>query len=82
MAYLEDALDQGMTDLPEAEALLRMTLAQIQLDRGRPDLARDHAERAFSLAQHVLGMGSKDRERAAGLLEAVRAEKPDQAPLD
>ena len=66
-AHLEQALAGDLGAFPEAETLVRMTLARLYLDRGEPARAREHAERAWELAQTTSGVGPAERARAAEL---------------
>ncbi len=66
-AHLETALDGDLAEFPEAETLVRMTLARLYLDRGDLARARGHADRAVELAQTTSGIGPAERERAAEL---------------
>ena len=75
--YLEGALERDASGMPEAEALLRMTLAELHLERGEPEKARGHAARAYALAQVTRGIGWRDRERAADLAERSGVELAD-----
>jgi serine/threonine-protein kinase len=65
--HLEWALRADLVDLPEAETLVRLTLARLYLDRGERARAAEHAERAWELAQTTSGVGPIERERAAEL---------------
>ncbi len=71
--FLEAALREDLGHLPEAEQMVRMTLADLYLERGNPELAEEHAERAYELAQFTRGIGQSDKERAAELRDRVRA---------
>jgi serine/threonine protein kinase len=73
IAYLEGALERDTSGMPEAEALLRMTLAELHIGRGDSERARPHAVRAYELAQDTRGIGRKDRERATRLFEQTGA---------
>ena len=64
---LEAALAGDLAEFPEAETLVRMTLARLYLDRGDLPRAREHADRAWTLAQTTSGVGAAERERAADL---------------
>jgi hypothetical protein len=66
-AHLESALQDDLRDVPEAETLVRLTLARLYLDRGDRDRAAPHAERAWQLAQSTSGVGPLERTRAAEL---------------
>jgi hypothetical protein len=68
-AHLEAALAQDLAEFPEAETLVRLTLAQLDLDRGELARARVHADRAWKLAQVTSGVGVAERERASALTE-------------
>lgn len=72
-AHLEAALTGELTEYPEAETLVRLTLAQLDVDRGELERARVHAERAWQLAQVTSGVGNAERERAAELLSRTRS---------
>ncbi len=66
-AHLEAALAEDLAAFPEAETLVRLTLARLYLDRGEHARARVHAERAWELAQTASGVGPTERARAAEL---------------
>ena len=75
--HLERALAERLSDDPEAETLLRMTLVELYLDQGLIEPATRHAERALLLANTTRGVGRHDRERAARLeREVQRARRP------
>jgi len=65
--HLEAALADELAEFPEAETLVRLTLARLYLDRGDHVRAREHAERAWELAQTTSGVGAAERARAAEL---------------
>ncbi len=71
--HLPRALEDDVAELPEAETLARLALAQLCLDAGELERAAEHAQRAAELAQTTRGVGAADRERAAELLQRVRA---------
>jgi serine/threonine-protein kinase len=73
-ADLEVALRERLDALPEAETLVRLTLARLYLDRGERERARKHAERAWQLAQMTRGVGADERERAHELLQRIRSD--------
>jgi DNA-binding SARP family transcriptional activator len=73
--HLEAALASDLGGFPEAEALVRMTLARLYLDRGERERAAQHAERAWELAQTTSGVGPVERARAAEL-RALAGETP------
>jgi serine/threonine-protein kinase len=73
-AYLEAALRDDLTDLPEASTLVRLALARLYLARGERERAAAHAERAFELARTTRGIGQADRERAAELRARARGD--------
>ncbi len=66
-AHLETALAEDLAAFPEAETLVRLTLARLYLDRGDLPRAREHAARAWALAQATSGVGPAERARAAEL---------------
>ena len=72
-AHLERALEQDLAELPEAETMVRLALADLYLDRGDALRASAHAERAWELARTTRGVGRAERERARRLRERVRA---------
>jgi serine/threonine-protein kinase len=68
-AQLEAALRGRLAELPEAETLVRLALAELYLrldDRAR---AAPHAARALQLAHGTPGVGPAEQRRAAELLE-------------
>ena len=65
--HLEAALADDLAAYPEAETLVRLTLARLYLDRGDKVRAREHADRAWELAQTTSGVGPAERARAAEL---------------
>lgn len=54
-------------DLPEAETLLRLTLAELYASQGDNERAFAHAKRALELSTSTRGIGKQERERAAQL---------------
>ena len=73
--HLETALEEDLTAFPEAETLVRLTLARLYLDRGDLPRAREHAERAWTLAQTTSGVGPAERARAAELRALAEARR-------
>ncbi len=68
-AHLEATLRGRVAELPEAETMVRLALAELYLrldDRARAAL---HAERAARLAHSTPGVGEAEKRRAAELLE-------------
>ncbi|MCP3915054.1 MAG: protein kinase [bacterium] len=53
--HLEQALERRLVELPEAETLVRLTLARRYWDRGERERAAVHADRAWELAQSTRG---------------------------
>jgi hypothetical protein len=78
-AHLEAALTQDLAEFPEAETLVRLTLAQLHLERSELAQARVHAERAWELAQTTSGIGVAERTRAAELRSAVASTPTSEA---
>lgn len=72
-AHLEETLRGRVAELPEAETLVRLALAELYLqldDRARAAL---HAEHAARLAHSTPGVGEAEKRRAAELLERSEA---------
>ncbi|MCA9718521.1 MAG: serine/threonine protein kinase, partial [Myxococcales bacterium] len=65
--FLERALEEDARARPEAELLLRLTLAELYLARGERERAARHVERAWALARSTRGVGKADRARVAEL---------------
>jgi serine/threonine-protein kinase len=68
-AHLEATLRGRVAELPEAETMVRLALAELYLrldDRAR---AAPHAERAARLARSTPGVGEAEKRRAAELVE-------------
>lgn len=68
-AHLEATLRGPVAQLPEAETLVRLALAELYLRLGDRARAAPHAERAASLARSTSGVGDAERRRAAELLQ-------------
>lgn len=67
IAHLEDQLESDLSKWPEAEVLVRLTLAQLYLDRNEAEAALSHASLAMDLAAVTRGVGKGDRQRAQDL---------------
>ena len=74
-AHLASTLDQELEALPETEALLRMTLAELAFEAGLVEDAERHARRALELAETTRGIGRGDLERARTLLARIHADE-------
>lgn len=72
-ARLERALVDEFAELPEAEAMARLALGRLYLQRGDFDRASRHAERAQRLCETVRGLGKNDLRRASDLSERIAA---------
>tara|TARA_R110002072_G_scaffold302499_1_gene485896 strand:- start:56863 stop:58326 length:1464 start_codon:yes stop_codon:yes gene_type:complete len=72
IVHLERELTGRVQRFPEAETLVRLTLAQLYLDRGDREQAGKHAERALQLAQTCRGVGPRDLARAEELTRLAR----------
>lgn len=70
--HLEQSLRRDLSEHPETETLLHLTLAELYLEREDGQGAAPHAERAWELAQKTVGIGRFDRARAGRLLERAR----------
>jgi eukaryotic-like serine/threonine-protein kinase len=68
-AHLEARLQDGVAELPEAETMVRLALAELYLRLDEPARAAPHAERAARLAHSTPGVGEAEKRRAAELLE-------------
>jgi len=77
VVHLEAALSGELSEFPEAETLVRLTLAQLYVDRGELASARVHAERAWELAQVTSGIGGAERARADELRRVTAREAAD-----
>jgi len=71
--HLEATLLEEVAELPEAETLVRLALAELYLVLGERDRARTHAGRAVELARDTAGVGPVERRRAAELQERSSA---------
>ncbi len=68
-AHLEATLRDRVAELPEAETMVRLALAELYLRLDDPARALPHAERAAKLAHSTPGVGEAERRRAGELLE-------------
>ncbi len=71
--FLERAIREDARDHPEAELLLRLTLAELYLARGERERAARHVERARALARSTRGVGELERARVLELSGRVEA---------
>ena len=72
IAHLERELKDRVQRFPEAETLVRLTLAQLWLDDGHREVAAGHAERALQLAETTRGVGEDELKRAQELHRRTR----------
>jgi len=68
-AHLEATLRDRVAELPEAETMVCLALAELYLRLGDPARAAPHAQRAATLAENTPGVGKPEQRRAAELLE-------------
>jgi serine/threonine-protein kinase len=72
-AHLEATLRGRVAELPEAETVVRLALAELYLQLDDRARAAPHAERAAMLAHSTSGVGEPEQRRAAELLERCGA---------
>jgi hypothetical protein len=70
---LERDLRERLAALPEAEFLVRMTLARLYLEREDLQRAAPHAARAVELSHGTRGVGPADARRASELVAEIDA---------
>lgn len=73
---------QRLTELPEAEARLRVALARVQRRLGLVAPARDHLERALDLARSTRGLSWRDEDLCLDLLVDLAVERGDSAAIE
>jgi len=70
-AHLEAALAGPIAQLPEAETMVRLALADLYLRLDDRTRATMHAQRAAALARTTPGVGAVEQHRASALLERL-----------
>ncbi len=72
---------QQLGDSPEAEARLRLALAQVQMRLGLKAPARDHLDRFLALARSTRGLSWRDADQCLQLLVELAIERGDPAAI-
>ncbi|HEX6811162.1 MAG TPA: serine/threonine-protein kinase [Planctomycetota bacterium] len=72
---------QQLGDSPEAEARLRLALAQVQMRLGLVAPARDHLERSLALARSTRGLSWRDADQCLHWLVELAIERSDAAAI-
>jgi eukaryotic-like serine/threonine-protein kinase len=74
-SHLEETLTGRVAELPEAETMVRLALAEIYLRLNDAAHAAPHAQRAAHLAQNTPGVGRPEQLRAAELLKKCERQR-------